>query len=163
MCMNRGVLNQISAWSACSWVAGFRSLGPVSVGNSWQMGPRPGACQTGRGPEHVVSSAVKQAGSFTGPASSQREQGTWEPSWMSLCLRVLHHCPQRMMPLVQATGCCHPLWPKQKELSRHMSPALHVTHIHVAFPQLLPPLAVLSFLVCEDSLRRSALSRNIKL
>lgn len=30
---------------------------------------------------------------------------------------VLHHSPQRMMPLVQATCYCHPLWSKQKHCS----------------------------------------------
>lgn len=82
MCMNRGVLNQISlpGQPAAGWLVS--DLWALSQWGRDRRGPRPGSVPDRRGPEHAYLSAVKQAGSFTGPASSQRARN------LSLCLRA---------------------------------------------------------------------------
>ena len=87
--MNRGVLNQLSLPgqpAACRLVS---DLWALSVTVSTETGPRPGSvAKQGRGPEHVVYSAVKRAGSFTGPASSKGSKGPESLPRMSFCLRA---------------------------------------------------------------------------
>ena len=165
----RKLMEAPSAWIEMSWTSSlclvslqlggwFQISGPCLSGNHDR--PHPGSVvRQGRGPEHVASSAVKWAGSFTGPASSQREQGTWEPSpdvpLPSGSITVLKGWCFLFRPHVIVTLSD----PSKSIVPRHVSPTLPVTHPCFCFLTLITSLAVPSFLVCEDSLRSLALSR----
>lgn len=133
------------AWIEVSWTRSlclvslqlggwFQISGPCLSGNRDRWGLVQGACQTGEGTWACRIQRCETSWEFY--RSCFKSEGARNLRAFPGCPSafVLHHCPQRMMPLVQATGCCHPLWPKQKNcLLSHVSSAPCHTSVF-AFP-----------------------------